>query len=165
MGISVPTWLSSTGPVYLKRHARAIKNEPFVDEVDLVHTTPTYALVRFPSGRETTVWLRDVAPTAPEFAKTPGTQENVTAQSPADPDRSMQFSSQSGDEDVVSECEANSPLPVRTMDASPQPIRNSDANSQSARSIDLSPHTEQVLPRRSSRVRKPVDHYGDVVYF
>ena len=51
------------------------------------------------------------------------------------------------------------------MDASQQPIRNSDANSQSARSIDTSPQTEQVLPRRSSRVRKPVDRDGDVVYF
>ena len=55
MGTSVPTWLSSPGPVYLKRHARASTNEPFVDKVDLVHATPNYALVRFPSGRETTI--------------------------------------------------------------------------------------------------------------
>ena len=62
------TWPSI---VYLKRDARASENEPFVDKVDLVNAAPSYALVRFPSGRETTVSLRDVAPTAPESAVTP----------------------------------------------------------------------------------------------
>ena len=83
-----------------------------MDKVDLVHATPNYALVRFSNERETTVSLRDVAPTVPESAVTPGTQENITAQPPVDPDQSMQFSPQSGDEDVISEREANSPLPV-----------------------------------------------------
>ena len=48
MGTLVPTWLSSPGPVYLKRHSRASKNEPFVDKVDIVHSTPNCALVLFP---------------------------------------------------------------------------------------------------------------------
>ena len=82
----MPTWLSSPGPEYLKCHARASKNKPFVDKVDLVHVMPNYALVRFPNGQETTVSLRDVAPTALESAVTPETQENITAQSPADRD-------------------------------------------------------------------------------
>ena len=87
-------------------------NKPFVDKVDLVHATPNYALERFPRGRETTGSLRDVTPIAPESAVTPGAWENFTAQSPADPDRSMQFFPQSGDEDVISGREANSPPPV-----------------------------------------------------
>ena len=33
-----------------------------VEEVELVHATPQYAHIRFPSGRETTVPLSDVAP-------------------------------------------------------------------------------------------------------
>ena len=61
-GTSVPTWLSSPGPVYLKRHIRTSKYEPVVDKVDLLHATPNYALVSLPNGRETIVSLKDVAP-------------------------------------------------------------------------------------------------------
>ena len=51
------------GPVLLKLHVRANKHESLVDEVELVHATSSYAKVRFPSGRETSVSLRDIAPT------------------------------------------------------------------------------------------------------
>ena len=61
-GTSVPTWLSSPGPVYLKRHIRTSKYDQVVDKVDLLHATPNYAIVRLPNGRETTVSLKDVAP-------------------------------------------------------------------------------------------------------
>jgi len=60
--VSVPTWLSSLGPVFLRRHARSSKYEPFVEEVDLVHATPNYAHVRLSNGRETMVPLRDITP-------------------------------------------------------------------------------------------------------
>ena len=38
-------------------------HERLVDEVELVHATPSYAKVRFPSVRETSVSLRDIAST------------------------------------------------------------------------------------------------------
>jgi len=38
------------------------KNEPLVDEVEVVDVNPTYARVRYPGGREVTVSLRDLAP-------------------------------------------------------------------------------------------------------
>jgi len=60
-GVSIPTWLSAPGPVFLKRHLRSSKYDPIVDEVDLVHATPNYAQIRFPSGRESTGPLRDIA--------------------------------------------------------------------------------------------------------
>jgi len=55
------TWLSSPGPIFLRRHARS-KYKPLVEEVDLVHATRNYARVRLSTGRETTVPLRDIAP-------------------------------------------------------------------------------------------------------
>jgi len=61
-GISVPTWLSTPGPVYLRRHECSSKYNPVVEEVELVHANPQYAHARFPSGREAIVPLRDVAP-------------------------------------------------------------------------------------------------------
>ena len=51
------------GNVLLKRQVRTSKNDPLVDEVELIHATPCYARVRLPSGRETTVSLHDIAPT------------------------------------------------------------------------------------------------------
>ena len=61
-GTSVPNWLSSPGPVYLKRHIRTSKYDPVMDKVDLLHGTPNYAIVRLPNGRETIVSLKDMAP-------------------------------------------------------------------------------------------------------
>ena len=60
-GESLPSWLSP-GPVYLKRHVRQSKYEPFVDEVELIEANPNYAHIRHNDGRETTVSLHDLAP-------------------------------------------------------------------------------------------------------
>ena len=62
LGVSVPTWLSSPETVYVRKHARQSKFEPQVEKADLIYETPQYARVRFGSGREATVSLRDVAP-------------------------------------------------------------------------------------------------------
>ena len=62
-GHSVPSWLSSPGPVLLKRHVRNSKYEPLVDQVHLIEANTQYAHVRFPNGRESTVSIRHLAPT------------------------------------------------------------------------------------------------------
>ena len=69
-GVSVPSWLSRPGPVLLKKHVRLSKYDPLVEQVELVHATPHYAHVRFPSGREATVSTRDIAPVG-DSAATP----------------------------------------------------------------------------------------------
>ena len=60
-GVSIPTWLSAPGPVFLKRHLRSSKYDPTVDGVEHVYATPNYTQIRFPSGRESTLPWRDVA--------------------------------------------------------------------------------------------------------
>ena len=65
-GNSLPTWLLTPGPVYLKRHVRASKYDPLVDEVELLEANPHYAHVRLPDGRESTVSLRHLAPVGEE---------------------------------------------------------------------------------------------------
>ena len=62
LGVSVPTWLISPGPVMLKRHVRSSKYDTDVEKVELIHATPSYARVKFSNGREATVSLRDIAP-------------------------------------------------------------------------------------------------------
>ena len=61
-GASIPTWLASPGPVYIKRQVRTSKMDPLVDEVELLQANPHYAHVRYPDGRETTVATKHLAP-------------------------------------------------------------------------------------------------------
>ncbi len=90
-GGSVPTWLSSPGPVLLKRHVRTNKSDPLVDEVELLQENPQYAHIQHPDGRETTVSIRHLAPCgdtetfddssqqSPDDNTTPTTSEDTTA--------------------------------------------------------------------------------------
>ena len=68
-GSSLPRWLTSPGPVFLRRFVRQNKNEDLVEEVDLIEANPTYASIRYSDGRESTVSVRDLAPC-------PGSPEN-----------------------------------------------------------------------------------------
>ena len=61
-GDSLPAWLLAPGPVYLRRNVRSSKYGSLVDEVELLEANPSYAHVRFPDGRESTVSLRHLAP-------------------------------------------------------------------------------------------------------
>ena len=59
---SVSTWLATPGPVFLKRHVRASKMEPLVDEVELLGANTNYAHIRYSDGRTTTVSTKHLAP-------------------------------------------------------------------------------------------------------
>ena len=61
-GKSLPTWLSCPGKAFVRRFGRNSKSEPVVDEVELLNVNPTYANVRYQSGREAIVSIRDLAP-------------------------------------------------------------------------------------------------------
>ena len=62
-GTSLPSWLTSSGKVLVRNFNQQSKYEPLVQEVDLLDCNPQYAHIRFPSGRESTVSLRHLAPT------------------------------------------------------------------------------------------------------
>lgn len=79
-GYSLPSWLCRPGPVYLRRHVRHSKHEPLVDEVELLETHPKFARIKLPSGRESTVALKDLAPLPGDDGISPQPDEN-----PAEP--------------------------------------------------------------------------------
>ena len=54
-GTSIPTWLATPRPVYIKRQACTSKMEPLVDKVELLQVNPHYAQVSYPDGREMTL--------------------------------------------------------------------------------------------------------------
>ena len=60
-GYSVPSWLSKSGKVLLKRFVKNSKYEPDVTEVELLEVNPHYAYIKYPNGRESTVSLRHLA--------------------------------------------------------------------------------------------------------
>ena len=60
-GTSLPSWMSP-GPVLVKRFVRPNSSTPLVERVELLDVNPTYANIRYPNGRETSVSLRDLAP-------------------------------------------------------------------------------------------------------
>lgn len=60
-GASLPSWMSP-GPVLVKRFVRPNSSSPLVERVELLDVNPTYANIRYPNGRETSVSLRDLAP-------------------------------------------------------------------------------------------------------
>ena len=54
-GSSIPSWLSTPGPVMLRRFVRHSKTDPLIDEVQLMDVNPSYAYIRYSDGRESTV--------------------------------------------------------------------------------------------------------------
>jgi len=82
-GASLPSWLTTPGPVLLRRYVRTSKNDPLVDEVELTDVNPTYAHIRYPDGRESTVSLRDLAPCPPGPRGT--LSDNIPPEASTDP--------------------------------------------------------------------------------
>ena len=74
-GTSLPTWLATLGPVLLHRYVRHSKQEPLVDEVDLIEANVQYAHIRHANGREDTVSIRDLAPFGDVSIKEPDISE------------------------------------------------------------------------------------------
>lgn len=142
-GYSLPTWLSSPGPVLLRKFVRSSKSDPLVEPVDLVTATPHYAKVRFPDGRESTVSTKDLAP-SPKSSATP-----QVSPPPSTPPENLQDSlttshgNQHGNHHSLLPSEGDSrPL---CPDVNDQPVD------------ETSEPPEKDMPRRSTRIRKPID--------
>ena len=56
-----------------KKHVRASKYDSAVEKAELLDVNPHYAFVKLPSGMETTVSLREVAPCGKTTTSTPAT--------------------------------------------------------------------------------------------
>jgi len=146
-GVSVPTWLGVPGPVLLKRHGRSSKYDPVVEDVDLVHATPNYAVVRFPSGKESTVSVKDISPAGSSRENNSGEIE-PPLQLPEDVHLPQTFAEDRPDSGDVA-------ARPNTSDAI-----TSDEDGQTK---SVARDTEHNVPlRMSSCLRKPVERYGAV---
>ena len=59
---SLPSWLMNPGPVLLRRFIRTSKSNPLVDQFDLIDSNKSFASIRYPEWRESTVSFQDLAP-------------------------------------------------------------------------------------------------------
>ena len=50
------------GPVLLRRFIRTSKSDPLVDQVDLIDGNQSFACIRYPDERKSTVTVQDLAP-------------------------------------------------------------------------------------------------------
>lgn len=146
-GYSLPTWLTSLGPVLLRKFVRTHKSDSLVEPVDLVNATPHYARIRYPDGRESTVSTSDLAP-APKEPSTHSTS-SLPPDTPPDilsPPVDLSVGHGLEDSKHAEETEDNASyhpgVPLRPQDG--ELLKPEDV------------HVEEPL-RRSSRVRKPVD--------
>ena len=78
-GTTLPSWLTQPGTVLMKNNVRHSKYDPLVEEVMLIESNPQYALIRHRDGKESTVSIRQLAPSG-----------NSTSDIDVSPDESLQ---------------------------------------------------------------------------
>ena len=155
LGKFVPSWLTTPGPVLLQRFVRS-KSDPLCDQVELIEANPSYAHIRHPDRRETTVSLTDLAhcPQASGKNSNVGTSvfdDNVLFVS----DSSKKSTDNSKPADNSKNLDVSLDRSSKNLDRS---IENVDENRSE---IAQAP----IELRRSSRVRRPPERYGDCHYY
>ena len=141
LGKSLPAWLLQPGTVLLRRFIRN-KDDPLVEKVELLRANPSFAQVRFPSGRESSVSTNDLAPLPTDVLTSDASTR--LAEPPQLQSDSLELS-QLQQTKEVSELEYNE-----------SDVQTEDKN------LNTEEDNNQPL-RRSSRIRKPPERYGDVV--
>ena len=57
----MPDWINKPGPILLKNFTRSSKNDPLVQEVELLDSNPHYAWIQHDDGRQQTISTRHLA--------------------------------------------------------------------------------------------------------
>ena len=186
VGISLPSWLLRPGPVLLRRFVRHGKNDPLVDEVNLIEANPHYALIKYPDGKESTVSLRDLAPAGDKSTTTTEYIDYLADDRPASripgdaPMDSLRVTvtdptSSQGSHNMPSEMEVDNPTQKRShspTDSDPEsrsPIRwkkkiftrQRQENMSCESSDPEAPDPDTELPRRSGRPRRRPNKWRD----
>ena len=149
----MPNWLFNPGPVFLRNHVRN-KRDPLCHEVELIENDFSFAHLRFPDGRETTVSTKDLDPNPHHDLQS----SNIDQESLLLPNTVA--------DDIAESTSEMPPDPsTHTHDISP-------TTTQQHQDIHTLTHTSstplqqpQEEPRRSTRIQKPLVRYGNSVYY
>ena len=170
-GTSLPTWLSSPGPVLLRRWVRRSKQEPLVDEVELLEANVQYAHIRHADGREDTVSIRDLAPAGKVIEETSLEGSRVPQALSRDIDKNSDNVTSSNDSkglDGGSQLIDTSGLSPETrqipLSAETPPVSESESTPSHQGSVPADFVGEQApVLRRSLRTHKPPSRYQDYI--
>ena len=143
-GDSLPSWLTTSKSALLKRHVRGSKNEPLVEMVDILDVNPQYAHVRFNNGRETTVSLRHIAPLGEETSCSPSEEASNSYTETSTPIIDATPTSPCVPQNATTE---NDPPELERLDGS------------------LGTPSENIVPRRSTRIRRPPPYLTENYHF
>ena len=147
IGKSLPCWLIQPGPVLLRRFVRN-KNQPFVDEVELMEANPNFAHIRFPDGRKSTVSFTDLAPCP--FKTTTFSESNTYHDEITDDEQPTTTS----DSSPLRNCQTHESISSGTADNSLPTVTTSPDHSTRSNSSD-SLLSQPLVLRRSSRNTRP----------
>ena len=130
------------GPVLLRRFVRN-KHDPLVDEVELLDANPRFANVRLRSGNEVTVSVSDLAPCPSNSIQTSEDSENISNPTESFPNENS----------------------IKTPSLPAQTTRNPSAELCTPKiTPSISPVSEDVSLRRSSRIKKAPDRSENNIY-
>ncbi|KAL1446069.1 hypothetical protein WDU94_006611, partial [Cyamophila willieti] len=150
-GTSMPTWLTNSGPVFMRVSNRRSKYDPLVEEVELLEANNEYAYVRLPDGRETTVSTRNLAPVGSDSQPQLQLQEEIEHSNfPQIPENETDNSTQDSSYDQTPEYNPNYSTPDSSLD---QP------------GTSQPPVATPPSLRRSTRERRPPAYLRDYITF
>lgn len=151
-GCSLPTWLTTPGPILMKNHNRSNKYQPIVQEVELLETNPGYAHVRLPDGRETTVNVRHLAPRGLVPLKTLDVDGSTSEPPPSESSLTEPSGTPSADDN-------HSIVPDVSFESTIAETPTSENSHLSSRPS----HERSSLPVTSSRIRRRPAYLSDFV--
>jgi hypothetical protein len=167
-GNTIPTWLTSSGQVLMKRFDRKNKYQPLVEEVELIQSNPDYSFVRLQDGRETTVSNRHLAPIGENTGErlqelnTGPMMEEEYMTPPSSPIRAEETTNSAPSSPPVHSHTTNSHSPSSPQPF-PSPAEALDTTQRIPASSTTPPRVEASPPvlRRSSRTRNPPRYLQD----
>ena len=156
IGKSLPCWLIQPGPVLLRRFVRN-KNQPLIDEVELMEANPNFAHIRFPDGGESTVSVTDLASYP---SKTITLPESNTYHDEITDDEQPTTTS---DSSPLHNCQGHESISSDTVDNFLPTVTTSPDHSTRPNSSD-SLLSQPLVLRRSSRNIRPLNRFGNNIY-
>ena len=139
----MPAWVKP-GPVYVNCHVRN-KNVPLVEEAKHIEANPYYAHIRLNDYREINAFLRDLARNPVADA-----MDDINLSSHRDDTKNTIL--------TQSDNESSSFSP-------PDITSNNQAAPNNADSTSSDAHCDTPNLRCSSRICRPIDRYGNKIYF
>ena len=155
--VSLPFWIKP-GPVFVQRHNRN-KNDILVEEAELIEANHRYAHVMLHYGREITVLLQDLVPN-PESLR--GQNHDADAsEKDADDILSLDHNKTSAQaEQDTGDVAVHSRFESHDFD-----LCSLNENQNDLPVLETTSRENPPVLRRSSRMRKPIDRYGNNIYY